>query len=88
MLSQPASITCRELIEFLGDYLEGELPEAARQAFDQHLSLCPSCVAYLEGYKQTVTLGKMSLKPSDESAVGKVPDSLLRAIQAARGKQE
>jgi anti-sigma factor RsiW len=77
-------ITCRQLIDFIADYLDGELPADMRHEFERHLKVCPSCVAYLDGYKQTIRLGKMVLAPSDESAKGSVPEGLLQAIRAAR----
>lgn len=75
-------ITCRELIDFIADYLDGTLAEASRLEFDRHLRVCPSCVAYLDGYRQTIRLGKAALAPTSDPAP--VPDSLVRAILAAR----
>lgn len=80
-------ITCRELIEFIADYLDGSLSTEMRHEFERHLGVCPSCVAYLDGYKQTIKLGKMALQPTDEPAKGTVPEGLLRAIRAARIKK-
>lgn len=41
-------MTCRELTDFLGAYLDGELSEKVRRRFDEHLAACPECSAYLE----------------------------------------
>jgi len=41
-------MTCRELVDFLGAYLDGELSEKVRRRFDEHLAACPECSAYLE----------------------------------------
>jgi mycothiol system anti-sigma-R factor len=49
-------ITCREIVELLIDYLDGELPEDRRQHLEQHLDLCPPCLTYLETYKVTIRL--------------------------------
>ncbi len=86
MADQPF-ITCRELIDFLMDYLDGTLPPGRRQEFERHLGVCPSCIAYLESYESTIRLGKSALAPSEESAAGKAPESLLRAIKAALPKR-
>lgn len=77
-------ITCRQLIDFIADYLDGELPADMRHEFERHLKVCPSCVAYLDGYLQTIRLGKIALAPSEDPASGSVPEGLLRAIRAAR----
>ena len=51
-------MTCREFVDFLMAYLEGELPASQRDAFDAHMRVCVSCVHYLEGYRETVRLGR------------------------------
>jgi anti-sigma factor RsiW len=80
------SVTCRELIEFLAEYLDGELSPDARNEFDRHLKVCASCVAYIDSYRQTIQLGKLAFAPTDEPAP--VPEGLRRAIRAARGKPD
>ena len=40
-------MTCRELIEFVADYLEEALPVAQRDEFERHMQDCPYCVDYL-----------------------------------------
>ena len=77
-------MTCRELIDFLMDYLEGELSEAQRQAFEHHLSRCPDCVAYLAAYKDTIQLGKQAFAEQDGDVPEEVPEELVRAILASR----
>ena len=76
-------MTCREVAEFLADYLNGELPERERGQFDQHLRVCPNCIEYLGIYRTTVTLGRHAFDDTDAVASG-VPDALVRAILAAR----
>ncbi len=76
-------LTCRDFVEFLDDYLEGRLPEQVRAHFHEHLSACPSCVAYARTYQDTVRLARKAL--GDDSPVTGVPEELVRAILAARG---
>jgi anti-sigma factor RsiW len=78
-----ATLTCRRLIEFLDDYIEDSLPPAVRRDFDRHLAICPSCVAYLDGYRRTMALGRRALAPTDEPADAHVPPALAEAIRAA-----
>ncbi len=77
-------ITCKELIEFLADYLDGELPAPERREFDRHLAVCPSCVNYLETYKGTIALGRAALCDPDEAPPKEVPEDLIKAILATR----
>ena len=78
-------ITCRELIDFIADYLDGDLPPEQRHEFERHLKVCPSCVAYFEAYQRTIRLGKAAMAPTEEPAP--VPDALVRAIRAARARR-
>jgi anti-sigma factor RsiW len=77
-------VTCRELAEFIAEYLEGELPPTERQAFDRHLARCGNCARYLDGYRQTVALGKQALAVSDDPVPADVPEKLVEAIVRAR----
>lgn len=81
-------ITCKELYEFLADYLDGALLPDQRHEFDRHLGVCPSCVAYLDGYRCTIAMSKEAFRPADEPATGKAPPELLKAIQAARTRSK
>lgn len=80
-------LKCRELIDFLERYLEGDLPEDERRVFDEHLANCPYCVDYLASYRETLRLGKNAYA-GDEAAVGEeVPGELVEAIIAARDRK-
>jgi anti-sigma factor RsiW len=79
----PTQLTCRELIEFLDDYVDERLTPAERARFDDHLSLCEACVRYLRGYRATVRLALAAFAEDDAAAHG-APDELVDAILAAR----
>jgi anti-sigma factor RsiW len=72
-------MTCREVLDFLMSYLDGELPPDVRAAFESHLSKCPSCVAYLNSYRTTVALGKDAYGEERQS----IPEELVQAMLAA-----
>ena len=78
-------MTCRELAEFILDYLEGDLEAGVRERFDRHLTLCANCVRYLDAYKATVALGRRAFEDDEQSAAqAGVPESLINAILATR----
>lgn len=82
-------ITCKALMDFLGEYVDGELPQQQHEDFHRHLAVCPSCVNYVESYKATRLLAKASLcDPSDpnRAAPAEVPENLIRAVLDARKK--
>jgi len=47
-------MTCRQIAELLGDYLEGTLPKRTKELLDWHIDGCPPCVAFLNTYRGTV----------------------------------
>ncbi len=47
-------ITCRQVTSLILDYLAGELSGQKARMFEQHLFICPDCVAFLNTYKKTV----------------------------------
>ena len=76
-------LTCRELIQFLDDYVAGALPGPQRASFDEHLGRCVPCVRYLRGYQGT--LRAVALASASETNVpDDVPEQLVSAILAAR----
>jgi anti-sigma factor RsiW len=78
-------ITCRELIDFLHDYVENALPSDQRLIFERHLGICPECVAYLRNYEATVHLGRSACQDQAGGAPP-IPEGLVQAILAARSK--
>ncbi len=79
-------MTCRELADFLMEYLEDGLRAREREVFEEHLHACPACERYLDTYRETVRLGK-SLCASDDEVPEEVPDALVTAILSARSQQ-
>src|SRR5262245_23142593 len=77
------SMTCQDFAEFLGEYLDGSLPEAQRALFDQHMAECPDCIAYLQIYEETIKLGKVAWAHPDDPIPAEAPEELVRAILAA-----
>lgn len=77
-------MTCQHLIEFLTDYIEGQLPLSQRAAFELHLAICGQCRAYLHNFKTTIEMAQKAFKgPADATPAG-VPEELIQAILQAR----
>ena len=74
-------LSCREIVEMVTDYLEGDLDADTTTALEAHLDLCPGCVRYVEQIRETVaTLGDISSHNlSTEAQAG-----LLEAFRAFR----
>jgi len=49
-------MSCKELVDLMADYLEGQMePDAARD-LDRHLADCPPCLNFLKTYRATTRL--------------------------------
>lgn len=75
-------LTCREFVDFIGRYLDGEMEAGEKRTFESHVSECPPCLAYLSTYKETVALAAKA-DPSDELPPD-IPEDLIKAVLAAR----
>ncbi len=76
--------TCRECVEFLCDYLENALPAGQRAEFDEHLSKCSCCRAFVETYRKTMELTG-GCRECEKKTYPPLPEELIRAILSARG---
>ena len=55
------TLSCREIVELVTDYLEGDLDADTSTALEAHLDLCPGCARYVEQIRETVaTVGDVS----------------------------
>jgi anti-sigma factor RsiW len=64
-------LSCRELVEVVNCYLEGEMAPAERLRFERHLADCPHCVVYLEQMRVTIAaVGRLSPDALDPEVQG------------------
>ncbi len=79
-------MNCRELSEFIHDYLAGALPEGERATFERHLERCPDCVRYLDSYRTTIELARGAYA-GEVIAPCQVPEGLIQAVLAAKRRE-
>ena len=79
-------MTCKEFIDFMLDYYEGDLHENRREVFEQHLHACKDCAAYMESYQKTVELVQDAGIAENDIVDPKVPKDLVDAILATKPK--
>jgi anti-sigma factor RsiW len=77
---------CCEFVEFIIDYLEGELPAEQAAAFKEHLELCPPCIEYVATYQRTIEVGRICCQHEDETPP-QMPEALVTAILKARNSE-
>ncbi len=80
-------MTCREFVEFLNAYLEGNLTPAEKAEFERHLAVCTACVRYLAGYNSTTRLVRDALVDA-ANAPADAPEELVNAILAAKRRAD
>jgi anti-sigma factor RsiW len=85
-LNEENPVTCQEVAGFLMDYINSELSETQRAIFEEHLGICPECVAYLRSYEITIKASKSACAHVRDPDTNEVPEDLVRAILAARKK--
>ena len=55
-------LTCKEVVELVTEYLEGEMSRSDRRRFDGHLSECPHCREFLLQMRTTIAVsGQLSV---------------------------
>ena len=65
---------CRDLVEAVTAYIEGEMSSEDRARFDGHLALCDGCTNYLAQIRESIRLTG-TLDP------GTLPDEQRTALQ-------
>jgi anti-sigma factor RsiW len=71
-------LTCRELVELVTEYFEGALSPSERSSFEEHVTSCPPCRAYLEQMRETIRLlGRVP----EETVSPEAEDALVAAFR-------
>jgi len=80
-----SELTCREILDLLMDFIDGQLPPLQQATIEAHLASCPDCRDYIETYRRTIELEKRihSVSPIEEQ-LRAIPEELIQAILDAR----
>lgn len=77
-------MTCREVLDFLMAYLDGEVDAMTKVEFEHHLSVCRCCRAYLQNYAEVVRMGREAYA---EPEADHIPEQLIDAILKSTTRQ-
>ena len=80
----PTDLDCIAAVEQVTDYLEGAMPPEVRTEFEQHLVVCPGCVAYLRQVRAQI--GASAALAADPPPPEEVTRKLLDLFRASRGR--
>jgi anti-sigma factor RsiW len=61
--------SCEAAVSMIGKYLTGSMAPRLRDEFEQHLSLCPDCAAFLKTYKKTIEVTRAFLRSQAPNSV-------------------
>jgi anti-sigma factor (TIGR02949 family) len=53
--------SCKDSIQLLMDFLEGEMPPELAQKLEEHLAGCPPCIDFLTTYRRTPGICRKAL---------------------------
>ncbi len=77
-------MTCRELADFIADYLTNALDPDVRARFDHHLARCRNCRQYLANYSTLLDLEREAFEEDWDQLPDDLREQLVQAIIAAR----
>ena len=80
MVKLPHMLTCRELEEFISDYVDGNLPTITKAKFTVHLLICRDCKSYISAYMRSIEMGKKMCEKLDSEAPEDVPEELIAFV--------
>ena len=77
-------MTCKDVADFIADYVAGDLAPELREIFESHLGRCSNCRSFLTQYLDTINVGRVAFENLDADADTEVPEDLIAAILNAR----
>jgi anti-sigma factor (TIGR02949 family) len=76
-VAEAGMFNCKESVELLRAFLDGEMPDEEAAQLEQHLEACPPCVEFLRTYRATPILCKRALsKQMPKELADKLTDFL------------
>lgn len=72
------TLTCKEVVEIVTDYLEGTMSDEERRRFDEHVAVCEGCDTYVHQMRETIRLSGML---TEEQVPDPQKEALLSAFQ-------
>ena len=70
-------LSCKELTEQAGDYLDKQLPLSKKLQLKMHLLLCHHCRRYLKQLRTTIHMVKMTPKIISNEKAKQIVDNLF-----------
>lgn len=81
-------MTCKEFVDFIRAYRDGELSGESLRVFEDHITKCAPCKVYLREYGEIVALAKGAYAEPDDEVPPQVPPEIVNAVLAALRQQK
>ncbi len=81
-------MTCKEFVDFIRAYRDGELAGELRRVFEDHINKCAPCKVYLREYGEIVALAKGAYADPDDEVPAEVPPEIIKAVLATLRRQK
>ena len=81
-------MTCREVMDFLAEYLADSISGSERAEFENHLAVCSDCDAHVRSSADAYRLSQLALCDLPDPSPSEVPDALLRDIVDLQNQPE
>ena len=79
---------CQQITDLILDYITGELHPDTAAEFEEHLGICPDCVAFLNTYKKTVQVTRSlryeDIPPEMEKRVSRFLQKKIKGVPRKR----
>ena len=76
-------MNCREISEFLRDFVADELPEDVRTNFEGHVTACSNCREFMKQYEKTISASQKACDDPQE-VPGELVDAILKSLGRPR----
>ena len=73
-------VSCREALELMGKYVDGELGVWTRWRLRLHVWICRICRRYLSSYRTTIRIAKSTREGVADATDDQVPDRWVGSI--------
>lgn len=81
-LLRPTPVVCRDAVELVTAYLEGQLSRRDRARFEAHLAKCPHCTEYVHQMRTTVVVLGQAASEAPDAETREEMMALFRGWQA------
>jgi len=83
----PRHLTCKEVVELVTRYDDGDLEDADRGRFEEHLATCGACVTYYDQMRLSIEAVGAHLHGHDEALDPMIERSLMSAFRERFGEE-